>query len=141
MTRQSKVRYVLSFLDEVLILSIILATILFTLVETKVLNVVTSIIILCSTIGLTLLVTYYILKPISLETKYGPETIIGKRGIVEQVLGKGKSIVKVEGTYWIGESIEDLREGDEVEVVRVNGIKLIIRKRVKNTGDEHLSTR
>ncbi|WP_457752778.1 NfeD family protein [Thermococcus sp.] len=51
----------------------------------------------------------------------------GKKGKVKRI--KGNEVwVELEGEEWIAKPLDDVKEGDEVVVVDVDGVKLIVRK-------------
>ncbi|WP_324735343.1 NfeD family protein [Thermococcus sp. SY098] len=51
----------------------------------------------------------------------------GKKGKVKRI--KGDEVwVELEGEEWIANPLDDVKEGDEVVVVDVDGVKLIVRK-------------
>jgi membrane protein implicated in regulation of membrane protease activity len=55
----------------------------------------------------------------------GPETIIGKKGIVVKALNP-KGLVKINGELWGAESAENIEIGEEVVITGRSGIKLVV---------------
>ncbi|SHK55847.1 Membrane protein implicated in regulation of membrane protease activity [Caminicella sporogenes DSM 14501] len=79
----------------------------------------------------------YYTRPIAKEylkigaTKTNVNSIIGKTGIVtKKILPYNTGQVKVSGQIWTAKSIDDkeIDENLEIEVVRVEGVKLIVKK-------------
>jgi membrane protein implicated in regulation of membrane protease activity len=60
------------------------------------------------------------------EKKYTFE-LVGKRGRVVKV-AEDHYLVELEGDKWIALSDEELKVGDTVEVIKVDGVKLIVKK-------------
>lgn len=57
---------------------------------------------------------------------------IGKKGdVVKRITPKEKGEVKVLGTIWTATSDETLEVGDEIEVLKIDGVKLIVKKEEK----------
>ncbi len=57
---------------------------------------------------------------------------IGKKGdVIKRITPKEKGEVKVLGTVWTATSDETLEVGDEIEVVKIDGVKLIVKKEEK----------
>lgn len=60
-------------------------------------------------------------------------TILGKKAIVSQSIDniKGQGQIKIDGDIWSArneESDEQIAEGDTVEVVRIDGVKAMVKK-------------
>ncbi len=60
------------------------------------------------------------------------DRFIGKKGdVVKRITPKEKGEVKVLGTIWTATSDETLEVGDEIEVLKIDGVKLIVKKEEK----------
>lgn len=60
-------------------------------------------------------------------------TILGKKAIVSQAIDniKGQGQIKIDGDIWSArneENDEQIAEGDTVEVIRINGVKAMVKK-------------
>ena len=57
---------------------------------------------------------------------------IGKKGeVIKKITSKERGEVKVLGTIWTAVSEETLEVGDEIEVLKIDGVKLIVKKEEK----------
>jgi membrane protein implicated in regulation of membrane protease activity len=55
-------------------------------------------------------------------------SVVGRRGVVAEVEGGGRVLVKIEGVYWRA-YCEDCMPGDSVEVVGLIDTGLVVRRR------------
>ncbi len=65
------------------------------------------------------------------QTKTNVDAIIGQRGVlVKDITPHNTGQVKVKGQVWTAKSsdFETLSSGDEVEIISVEGVKLIVKK-------------
>ncbi len=58
----------------------------------------------------------------------GIESMIGERGIAKTEINKRRGKVFIHGEIWDAYSEEDIKKGEEVEVVAVEGLKLKVKK-------------
>lgn len=57
---------------------------------------------------------------------------VGKRGeVTKKITSREKGEVKVLGTIWAAASDEDLEVGDKIVVLKIDGVKLIVKKEEK----------
>ena len=84
------------------------------------------------------LISLLLTKPILLKFKVvnfeptNSDRFIGKKGdVVKRITPKEKGEVKVLGTIWTATSDETLEVGDEIEVLKIDGVKLIVKKEEK----------
>lgn len=79
-------------------------------------------------LGLGAIMTFAVIKVAQIRKKKSPVgEVVGERGEVIEFAG-GKGFAKVRGEIWRIECDEELEEGDEVEVVEREGLKLKVRK-------------
>ena len=58
------------------------------------------------------------------------DRIIGKVGIVIKEIKKHENgRVKIDGKDWMAISDEEIKKGEEVEILKIEGVKIIVRKR------------
>lgn len=58
------------------------------------------------------------------------DRIIGKTGLVIKKISKYENgRVKVDGKTWMAKSENEIEEGKEVEILKINGVKLIVKER------------
>ena len=53
-------------------------------------------------------------------------SLIGKKGIVIKDISNNPGQVKVEGEVWTAVSDVSIKEGSEVEVLKIDGVKLVV---------------
>lgn len=53
-------------------------------------------------------------------------SLIGKKGIVIQDIGNDVGQVKVSGEIWTATSDEQVEKGTEVEILKIDGVKLVV---------------
>ena len=117
----------LGILDEAII-AIGIGIIVWVLVATSILTIELGLTIaIVSAIVLGIL-AYMILKPQLQTPQVGAETLIGKRVRAETRIAP-TGLVTFDGVYWTAESAESIEAGEEVEVIMVDGTRLVVRKR------------
>jgi membrane-bound ClpP family serine protease len=68
-------------------------------------------------------VYYYTIAAMRRQVTVGPETLLHSRGEVVAQFGL-KTFVRVQGEIWSASSGDDLKSGDAIEVVGVDGLTL-----------------
>jgi membrane-bound serine protease (ClpP class) len=77
--------------------------------------------------ALSLLLAWLVFRALRIRPSTGSEGLIGKRGrALSPVFGQGE--VFIHGEIWRAMSDEEIQEGDVIEVTRVDGLALTIRK-------------
>lgn len=77
----------------------------------------------------TFVVGWLVVRAQRQRSSVGAEGMLGEIGQVRRVLEPGRRVkVFVHGEYWEAESDEPLQEGDMVEVVAINGLRLRVRR-------------
>jgi len=77
--------------------------------------------------ALSLLLAWFVFRALRRRPSTGSEGLIGKRGkALSPVFGQGE--VFVHGEIWRAMSEEEIQEGDVIEVTRVDGLALTVRK-------------
>ena len=86
----------------------------------------------------TSLISLIVTKPLLRKFKVvnfeptNSDRYIGKKGdVIKRITPKEKGEVKVLGTVWTAISDETLEVGDEIEVIKIDGVKLIVKKEEK----------
>ncbi len=76
------------------------------------------------------LVKKYLVKDIE-KTNY--DKVIGMVGIVTKDIGKLEyGEVKVDGKYWTAKADKKIKEGSKVEILSIEGVKLVVKERKEN---------
>ncbi len=126
--RNLKSEAIIATIDEIVI---ILALIILVLAVLVYLGIITPKI--ATATGLTvvliaILLAISIIKVQRRKPAIGPETILGKTGLVKFISSKGELVVEVEGEYWIAKALDSVKPGDIVRVIDIEGLKLRVRK-------------
>ncbi len=130
----SRIEAIIGVLDEIIIAVIIMVVILWGLTTGGLLSL-SSAIIVGAVGGLVLaFFAFVILRPQLRKPLLGPEASIGKRGRAITEL-RPEGTVLIDGEYWTAVSMEPVREGEEVGVIEVKGLKLTV-KRLKQ--EDHI---
>ena len=116
----------IALLDEIIVLALVLLALWIFDVELS----IPIIVILVLALGTLVFITHRAIVPAILRRKMsGAEGMIGMEGEVTEAL-KPKGIVKIKGEYWKAVCSEgDIATGEEVEVLRISGLKLEVRKK------------
>ena len=83
----------------------------------------------------------FALRAQRLPIQMGSETLLGRTGTARTHI-RGSGQVQVESELWTAEAASDseaIRKGDHIEVVRVDGLRLIVRKASSIDGNERPS--
>ena len=98
-------------------------------------NIIIQIIIFVVTSALSLILTKPLLERYIRKTereKTNLDRIIGSVGLViEDIKKHNNGRVKIEGKTWMATSKEEIKKGTEVEILNIEGAKLIVRKKGK----------
>ena len=78
--------------------------------------------------GFFAVVTWLVVKARIRASTTGPTGLLGLKGPVKEWGGGGRGKVFVHGEWWQAVSDEELRPGDQVEVLAVDGLTLTVRK-------------
>ena len=80
--------------------------------------------------GIMLVIAVYVVRALRVKTSIGAEALTGQQGMVELDFDEnGKGKVFVDGDYWNAISHEKLKKGDIVEVIKVEGMVLSVKKK------------
>ena len=125
----SKAELLLAMLDDVIIGGAIIIAVLAGLVALGFISLFMAILIGITTSVVLIIFAYIIMKPQFSKPKMGAEAMIGKVGKATIDL-KPEGIVLIDGEYWTAFSKDAIEKGDEVEVMRVEGLRVEVRKRL-----------
>lgn len=78
--------------------------------------------------GIMIGIGYLLLRTRKVRVQTGAEEMIGKRGTVGKTIDARSGLIKLHGELWKFESDEDVKKGDRVEVVQINGLTLKVKK-------------
>ena len=63
------------------------------------------------------------------EIKTNADRLVGKIAVcTKPIIGDDRGEVKIEGKIWTSISNEDIAEGEKVEVLAIDGVKLVVKK-------------
>lgn len=83
--------------------------------------------------GVLLLITTrpYLIRKLNVkEARTNLDRVIGMEGVVTENVGKHKTgEVKVDGKRWTAISDEEIKENEIVEIIKIEGVKLKVRKK------------
>ena len=97
-------------------------------------NLVTQFIVMAVVSTILILCTKKITRKISEKDTVATNvySILGKKAIVSQQIDniKGQGQIKIDGDIWSARNEDDdvISEGDTVEIIRIDGVKAIVRK-------------
>ena len=97
-------------------------------------NIVIILLVFVLSTGLSLLLTKPLLEKFlkSKGEKTNFDRIIGQIGVVTRDIRKHETgRVKIDGKDWMAISKDEIKRNSEVEILQIEGAKLIVRKRVK----------
>jgi membrane-bound serine protease (ClpP class) len=80
-------------------------------------------------VGFTFFLSYFVVRSKQMKPVTGSEGLVGARGKVLKPVGPGGGQVFVGGEYWQAKSSESIALGEEVEVVKVEGLSVEVRRR------------
>lgn len=99
-----------------------------------------SLVLQCSVFAISSVLSIYFLKPILMKllvpftVKSNVDTIIGQEGVVVEKIDGKKSmgIVKVNNELWraVAENNEFINKDEEIIVLKVEGVHLVVKKKV-----------
>lgn len=79
--------------------------------------------------GFVAYLSYFVIRKKRGRSLTGAESLLGTRGRVLRPVGPGGGQVFVSGEYWQATAAEDIGVGEEVEVVKVEGLRLEVRRK------------
>ena len=95
-------------------------------------NIIIQLIVFVATTSISLLLTKPLLEKYLKNNKVSTnfDRIIGKVGIVTKDIKKHENgRVKVDGKDWMAVSEKGIKKGTEVEILKIEGAKIIVRKK------------
>lgn len=123
----SRLEAIIGLLDEIIIVAAVIVGVLWLLVATGVISLNVAV-IGGGALGLALAaLAVVVLRPQWLKPRVGPEALVGTRARVVRELNP-EGTVRVGGELWRASSLEPVGEGEEVEVVKVEGLTLTVRR-------------
>ena len=123
----------IALLDDLAIAGFIALLVVYFLYKIRVIGVAFSIILFSIMIGPIALMIYFIAKVQFRRPEIGVEALTGMKGVVVEDLNP-EGFVRLGGELWRARALKPpVRKGQEVEVVRVDGLMLVVRK---SGGDE-----
>ena len=129
MAVKSRLEAAIALLDEILFFTIIVIIIIYLLYSKKLISPLGAIITLLLYAAVTSYVTYKLYKIQTSNAAVGPESMIGKRGIVIEPLDP-EGLIEVEGELWkaVSKKRERINTGETVRVVGNKGLTLIVER-------------
>ena len=129
MAVKSRLEAAIALLDEILFFTIIVIIIIYLLYNKKLISPLGAIITLLLYAAVTSYVTYKLYKIQTSNAAVGPESMIGKRGIVIEPLDP-EGLIEVEGELWkaVSKKRERINTGETVRVVGNKGLTLIVER-------------
>jgi membrane-bound serine protease (ClpP class) len=79
--------------------------------------------------GFTAYLSFVVLKKRTSKAITGSEALIGSTGFVLKTVGPSSGTVFVSGEYWRARSAETIAEKEEIEVVRIDGLELEVKRK------------
>lgn len=79
--------------------------------------------------GFTVYLSMVVFKKRTVKAVTGREALVGSTGVVLKTVGPNGGTVFVSGEYWKARASETIGEKEEVEVMRVEGLELEVRRR------------
>ena len=123
----------IALLDDLAIAGFIALAIVYTLYKVRVIGFVSSVVLFSVMVGPIAMVLYFIAKVQFRRPEMGLEALIGLKGVVVEDLNP-EGFVKLGGELWRAKSLgSHVEKGQVVEVVKVEGLTLLVRK---SGGDE-----
>ncbi len=129
MAVKSRLEAAIALLDEILFFTIIVIIIIYLLYNKKLISPLGAITTLLLYAAVTSYVTYKLYKIQTSNAAVGPESMIGKRGIVIEPLDP-EGLIEVEGELWkaVSKKRERINTGETVRVVGNKGLTLIVER-------------
>ncbi len=129
MAVKSRLEAAIALLDEILFFTIIVIIIIYLLYSKKLISPLGAIITLLLYAAVTSYVTYKLYKIQTSNAAVGPESMIGKRGVVIEPLDP-EGLIEVEGELWkaVSKKRERINTGETVRVVGNKGLTLIVER-------------
>jgi membrane-bound ClpP family serine protease len=126
------VEAIIALLDEVAFVTIIVLLTLYYLYKKLIISSETLIIILIIYILSILFLFYKIYRVQTRRSAIGPESMIGKRGLVAETLDP-EGLIEIEGELWkaMTRSGERIEAGEKVVVIGHKGLTLIVERESK----------
>ena len=119
----------LGFIDEALIVALIVGLILYVLVRLQVISVRDAVIASIPFIVIGAIVLAKVIESMKRERKAGIETLVGLTGRVVSVEQGGVLYIELEGELWKAKSLGgNVKEGDYVVVRGYRGLTLLVEK-------------
>ena len=133
MVTKSRLEAVVALLDEILFLTIIIIIIIYLLYNYKVINLFEATIILSLYAMIASYITYKLYKVQTSSATVGPESMIGKQGIVIEPLNP-EGLIEVEGELWkaVSKNGRQINPGERVRVADHIGLTLVVEREQNN---------
>ncbi len=129
MAAKSRLEAAIALLDEILFFTIIVIIIIYLLYSKKLISPLETIITLLLYAAITSYITYKLYKIQTSNAAIGPESMIGKRGVVIDPLNP-EGLIEVEGELWkaVSKNRERINTGEKVRVTSHMGLTLIVER-------------
>jgi len=129
MAAKSRLEAAIALLDEISFITIIVIIIIYMLYNKKLIGHLEAIITLLLYGAIISYITYKLYKIQTSNTAVGPESMIGKRGVVVEPLDP-EGLIEVEGELWkaVSKKRERISTGEKVRVVGNRGLTLIVER-------------
>ena len=129
MAAKSRLEAAIALLDEISFITIIVIIIIYMLYNKKLIGRLEAIITLLLYGAIISYITYKLYKIQTSNTAVGPESMIGKRGVVVEPLDP-EGLIEVEGELWkaVSKKRERISTGEKVRVVGNRGLTLIVER-------------
>lgn len=127
----SKLEVLIALSDEIVICAILILVVLGISFFTGFIDIPTAVVISVIVASIVGIITYKSFKPQFFKPKIGPEAMIGKKGETVTPLNPA-GMVQLDGEYWSAVSQVPIEKGTVVEIVGIEGLKLLVKKTLKN---------
>ncbi len=133
MAAKSRLEAAIALIDEILFFTIIIIIIIYLLYIKKLISPLEAAIALLLYTGIAGYITYKLYKVQTSNAVVGPESIVGKQGVVIEPLNP-EGLIEVEGELWkaITKSGERINTGERVRVVNHIGLILVVEREREN---------
>ena len=122
----SKLEVLIALSDEIVVCVILILAVLGLSFFTGLIDILTAVLIGVIVAFIVAIITYKSFKPQFFKPKIGPEAMIGRKGETVTPLNPA-GMVQLDGEYWSAVSPVPIEKGTLVEIVGIEGLKLLVK--------------